>query len=276
MMLHPHLLLATALAAVLAAAPLRADEIKTTQDTLKTNPGFNPDIGQINAGETKAAPSGSIGIRKIPTHAEALAALRKVDDPNPSLGSETPQPSTGSNDKTVSPKGGAGDPTTATQGQAAIGGLLSPGASSGGNPSTPGGSPNAASETVGTRAAGTAPAAKPGPIGATGHTMPSKFSERNDVLDRVPMMALPLRLTDEERQQIHKAAMADPAKPLADADALMPASGLSADQALNGMHPLPASVSGITRLTNFSYVKGKNKVLLINPSTRTVVDEIEP
>lgn len=271
--LHP-LMLATALATVLAAAPLRAQDIKTTQDTIKTNPGFNPGTGQINPGETKAAPSASTDIRKIPTPAEALAAFRKVDDPNPSLGSEAPQQSTSSNDKTVSPAGGSGDPTTATQGQAAIGGPLSPGASAGGNAPTPGGSANAASETVGARAAGTAPAAKPGPIGATGQTMPSKFSERNDVLDRVPIMAWPLQLTDEERQQIYKAVMADPAQPAADADALKPASEISTDQALNGMHPLPASVSGLEALNKLAYVKGKNKVLLVIPSTRTVVDEI--
>jgi hypothetical protein len=272
--LHRSLILAAGLAAVFAVAPLRAEDIKTTQDTLKTNPGFNPGTGQINPGESQATPSSSIDIRKIPTHAEALAALRKADDPNPSLGSEAPQQSTSSNDKTVSPAGGSGDPTTATQGQAAIGGPLSPGASAGGVAPTPGGSANAVSETVGARAAGTAPAAKPGPIGATGQTMPSKFSERNDVLDRLPMMALPLRLTDEERQQIFKAIMADQTPPVANADALTPASELSADQALNGMRPFPASVSGIEALNKLAYVKGKTKVLLVIPSTRTVVDEI--
>ncbi len=227
--LHP-LMLATALAAVLAAAPLRAEDIKTTQDTLKTNPGFNPDTGQINQGETKATASSSINVRKIPTHAEALAAIRKFDDPNPSLGAELAQPSAGGND-------------------------------------------TSARETMGARPGETA-ASKPGPFGATGQTMPAKFSERNDVLDRLPIMALPLRLTDEERQQIYKAVMADPAQPAADADALMPAGELSTDQALNGMHPLPASVSGIEALNKLAYVKGKNKVLLVIPSTRTVVDEI--
>lgn len=274
MLLHRHLMLATALAAVLAAAPVHAQAIKTTQDTLKTNPGFKPDTGQINAGDSPATPSSSIDIRKIPTHAEALAASRMIDDPNPSLGSDPAEQSTSSNDKTVSPAGGGGDPTTATQGQAAIGGPMSPGASAGGKAPTPGGSADRASETMGARAAGTAPAAKLGPIGATGQTMPSKFSERNDVLDRVPMMALPLRLTDEERQQIYKAVMADQAQPAADADALTSASELSTDQALNGMHPLPASVSGMEALNKLAYVKGKNKVLLVIPSTRTVVDEI--
>ena len=82
MMLHRHLLVATALAAVLAAAPLRADEIKTTQDTLKTNPGFNPDIGQINAGETKAAPSSSIGIRVRRARSSSLTIFPAVASPS--------------------------------------------------------------------------------------------------------------------------------------------------------------------------------------------------
>lgn len=275
--LRHSLTLATAVAVVLTAAPLRA------QDTVKTNPGFNPDTGQINPGEAKAAPSASIDVRKIPTHAEALAALRTVDDPNPALGAEAPQQSTSGNDKTVSPAGGGGDPTTATQGQAAIGGPLSPGASAGGN--APGGSAAATSDqeqstpssraTFGARPASTAGAKKPGPIGATGQTMPSKFSERNDVLDRLPIMAMPLRLSDEERQQIYKAVMSDSGQAAADADKLTPASELSPDQALNGMHPLPGSVSGIEALNKLAYVKGKSKVLLVIPTTRTVVDEIE-
>jgi hypothetical protein len=46
---------------------------------------------------------------------------------------------------------------------------------------------------------GAAPAATlaSGPIGATLQTMPAKFSQRNDVLDRLPTMAWPLPLTDQ-------------------------------------------------------------------------------
>jgi hypothetical protein len=226
--LYRPLMLATTLAAVLAATPLCAQE---RQGAISPNSGFNPDTGQINSGRViKTAPSNSANLRKIPTHAEALAALRQVDDPTPSLGAEPAQQSAGGTD-------------------------------------------SATRETMGARP-DTATAADPGPVGATSQTMPAIFSERNDVLDRVPTMALPLRLTDEERQKIYKAVMADKTQPAADADALMPASELSADQALNGIHPLPAGVSGIATLDGLAYVKGKNKVLLVLPSTRTVVDEI--
>jgi hypothetical protein len=40
-----------------------------------------------------------------------------------------------------------------------------------------------------------------GPIGATSQTMPSKLSERNDILDRMPTMAMPLPLSEQDRQK---------------------------------------------------------------------------
>lgn len=113
-----------------------------------------------------------------------------------------------------------------------------------------------------------------GPIGSFGQTIPAKFSKRNDVLDRVPIMAWPLPLSDEQRKQIYDAVMADKPQPVAGADALKPASELSPDQALGGMHPLPESVRGIESVSHLFYIKAKNKVLLIEPNVRTVVGEI--
>jgi hypothetical protein len=40
------------------------------------------------------------------------------------------------------------------------------------------------------------------------------------------------------------------------------------------MRPLPQSVRGIEVLVKLQYVKAKNKVLLVEPATRTVVDQI--
>ena len=113
-----------------------------------------------------------------------------------------------------------------------------------------------------------------GPIGSFGQTIPAKFSKRNDILDRTPIMALPLPLSDEQRRKIYDAVMADKTQPVAGAEALKPASELSTNQALNGLHPLPASVRGIDGVTKLQYVKSRNKVLLVEPSTRTVVDQI--
>src|SRR6478752_6313608 len=59
-----------------------------------------------------------------------------------------------------------------------------------------------------------------GPIGSFGQTIPAKFSKRNDILDHVPTMAIPLPLSDQQRKQIYDAVMADKAQPVTDADAL--------------------------------------------------------
>ncbi len=112
------------------------------------------------------------------------------------------------------------------------------------------------------------------PIGATGQTMPAKFSQRNDTLDRLPIMALPLALSDQDRQRIYQAAMADNTAAADDAAGLAPASELNVNQALNETHPLPASVRGIQGVEQLGYVKTKAKSFLVEPATRTVVDEI--
>ena len=118
-----------------------------------------------------------------------------------------------------------------------------------------------------------AAAAPPGPIGATLQTMPAKFSQRNDLLDHLPMMAWPLRLNEQQRQQIYQTVMADKSQPAANADALKPAASLSYDQQRD-MHPLPQALAGIDGLQGLRYVKGKDKVLLVRPSNGIVVDQI--
>ena len=114
----------------------------------------------------------------------------------------------------------------------------------------------------------------PGPIGATGQTMPATLSQRNDTLDRAPIMTLPIGLSDAERQRIYQAATADHTPLAADAAQLAPASELNADQALHEIHPLPASVRGIRGVARLNYLKTKDKVFLVEPDTRIVVDEI--
>jgi hypothetical protein len=143
---------------------------------------------------------------------------------------------------------------------------------------------NAPSATTGTAAqqqpdtqntAGTTNEPPPsGPIGSFGQTIPAKFSKRNDILDQVPIMAIPLPLTDQQLNQIYDAVMADNTQPTVGAEALKPASELSPDQALNDMHPLPGSLHGIDGLAGLYYVKGQKKVLLVAPAIRTVVDQI--
>jgi hypothetical protein len=276
--LHRHLLLATALAAGLAVAPLATGSARAEESaTVPTDPGFKPDTGQLNPGPTEQAYSKSADVRKVPTPAESRTALRAPDDPTSSLGSELPQPQGNAADgnKTTSPPG-TGDVTAATQGQAAVGGPLSPGASASGQPSGAGNQQGAGTgETTGARSSTDLKQNRPGPIGATGQTMPAKFSQRNDILDRTPIMAWPLSLSDQDRQQIYQAVMADKTAAAEGAEALAPAAELNVNQALNEMHPMPASVSGINGVQTLDYVKTKDKVFLVAPATRTVVDEID-
>ena len=113
-----------------------------------------------------------------------------------------------------------------------------------------------------------------GPIGSFGQTIPAKYSKRNDILDHLPTMAIPLPLTQEQRKQIYDAVMAEKSQPVVGADALEPASELSPNQALNGMRPLPESVRGIDGVSRLYYINAKEKVLLIEPNVRTVVGQI--
>ncbi|HYA05089.1 MAG TPA: hypothetical protein VEF90_04295 [Xanthobacteraceae bacterium] len=128
-----------------------------------------------------------------------------------------------------------------------------------------------ANATTGSAAASAQPSA---PIGATGQTMPAKFSQRNDTLDRAPIMALPIGLSDAERRRIYQAAMADNTPLAIDAAQLVLTSELNAEQALRDMHPLPERVRRIAGVARLDYLKTKDKVFLVEPDTRIVVDEI--
>ena len=132
------------------------------------------------------------------------------------------------------------------------------------------GTSTAAASTTGS----VSPAVPSGPIGAIGVTMPAKFSARNDTLDHVPIMALPLPLSDQQRHNIYRAVMADQTPVATDAGKLAPASVLSAGQYFDDLHPLPPSVQNIAAVKSLAYVKSGNKVLLVEPSTRIVFDEI--
>lgn len=133
-----------------------------------------------------------------------------------------------------------------------------------------------ASETnaTATTGAGMPNPAATGPIGATGQTMPAKFSTRNDILDRTPIMALALNLGDQDRQRILKAVMDEKTPAASSADTLAPASQVGSDLALKDMHPLPQGLHDIEAVESLAYVKTKNKVFLVRPASRIVVDQI--
>jgi hypothetical protein len=146
-----------------------------------------------------------------------------------------------------------------------------PSAGQGSAGQTPGEQLTTASTSISDSTAGTA--IQSGPIGATTQTMPAKFSERNDLLDRVPTTAWPLPLSEEQRRQIFNSVTADNSQQAAGAATLKPGDTLSFEQTRN-MHPLPQAVAGIDGLQGLQYVKAKDKVLLVRPPNGYVVDEI--
>jgi hypothetical protein len=249
-------LLAATLAAALALPPTRAGAF-AGNNVEATDPGFVPNSGQINRGFDEKLPSISQA-RPIPTPAEARAAMMMTDSDQPALGGKPPEPMPTTESTSPKHDGARRESENASGGPETVDVDQTPASRSG-------------ASTTGSASPAAAPS---GPIGATGQTMPAKFSQRNDILDRVPIMAWPQSLSDEERQRIYQAAMADNAPAASDADRLTPASELNVNQALNEMHPLPASVSGIGVVQALDYVKTKNKVFLVRPATRTVVDEI--
>ncbi len=234
-------ILIAATAALAAAGPIFVSSARAADPAADTQPGFVPDTGQINPGHAaqpwSAAPP--LPEAQQPSQEAARAALMMPDNGAPSAGQTTGQ----------------------ATGQAS--GQVAPSAPNGGQPA--GGN----ASTMASASGGSA-----GPIGATLQTMPAKFSQRNDLLDHMPMMAWPLPLNEQQRQQIYQTVMADKSSPAADAAQLKPASSLSFEQRQD-MHPLPGAVAVIDGLQGLQYVKAKDKVLLVRPSTGIVVDEVE-
>ena len=267
--------LAVALAAALAASGMGGSAIAEQSATVPTDPGFKPDTGQINPGVEEQAPTQSTEIVNIPTPEESRAALMMPISKQPSAGTMPTEPRPELPSATAPKQTQIEDaPKAQRESQNAAGGPE--GLTTAGSTPVSNGSTDAPSASVTTGKGSSASSEPPpsGPIGSVGETIPAKFSRRNDILDRTPIMAWPLPLSDGQRKQIYDAVMAEKSQPVAGADALQPASELSPNQALNGMRPLPESVRGIDGASRLYYIKAKDKVLLIEPNVRTVVGQI--
>jgi hypothetical protein len=275
-MKHPksHLLFAAALAtgAAFAMMPSTATAFAGDNVAKITDPGFVPDSGQINRGFDEKVPTAS-HMRPIPTLAEARAAKMTPDSNQLSVGRQAVA--------ALPSKSTMGQETK--DGQATAGGPQAVNANAdamqNGAQDSNGEQPQAATSDKApihsaAQASNSQGAPSQGPIGATAQTMPAKFSKRNDILDRVPLMSLLLPLGDADLQQIYQAVMADKTSTANGDNGLAPTTMLNDNQALNETHPLPASVRGMPGLQSLSYVKTKNKVFLVDPNTRIVVDEI--
>ncbi|HEV2630107.1 MAG TPA: hypothetical protein VGV41_15850 [Pseudolabrys sp.] len=107
---------------------------------------------------------------------------------------------------------------------------------------------------------------QPGPIASTMQTKPAKFSHRNDVIDHMPTMGMPLRLDEKQRQQIFQAITSEKTSEIAATQTFKPADAVPY-AAAGQIHPFPGSIRGIPDLAFLAYMKGKDRVYLV--TTRT-------
>jgi hypothetical protein len=109
------------------------------------------------------------------------------------------------------------------------------------------------------------------PIGSGPQTMPAKFDADVAARDRVPIMARPLPLSVEQKQQIYDSVM-NTQVPAAETSA-SPATILPATVELNS---LPSGMEDrIPAVRGYKYVKLHDKVLIVAPANRVVVGAIE-
>jgi hypothetical protein len=99
-------------------------------------------------------------------------------------------------------------------------------------------------------------------------TVPAKFSERNDRIDKLPIMAMPLGLSDAQRRAIVD-SVKQAGQPVQTTGA-KPAEQLPANIVV---HDLGVSAN-IPEVARLKYVRTPQGVLLVEPSNRVVVGEI--
>jgi hypothetical protein len=102
-------------------------------------------------------------------------------------------------------------------------------------------------------------------------TVPAKFSEGNAALDKRPIMAFPLTLSDEQKRKILAAIhAAAPDTPVANI-----APKLTEELPVSvALHELPPAVNDLG-VSELKYVRVSDGILLVRPANRIVVAEIK-
>jgi hypothetical protein len=102
-------------------------------------------------------------------------------------------------------------------------------------------------------------------------TVPAKFSEGNAALDKRPIMAFPLTLSEEQRKTLLAAIRA--ATPDAKVEQINPK--LTEELPISvQLHEMPLSANELG-VGNYKYVRLSDRIILVNPSNRIVVAEIK-
>jgi hypothetical protein len=132
-------------------------------------------------------------------------------------------------------------------------------------PSTKGAAPTAAGPEVFANGTLTVPGAP-----TDTETTPAKFSQHNDALDHIPTMARGPALSDAQRKLI-----VDAVKPGAGAAARFAAAPAMTLPPGWEMQPWPQDVLGqVPDLRDTKYVSLADKILVVLPNSRTVLEEI--
>ena len=108
------------------------------------------------------------------------------------------------------------------------------------------------------------------PIGAGPGTMPAKFDPNVAARDRIPIMARPVPLSDEQRRRLYDTVMNNASLPVTPTEAPLATVLPNAVE----MSELPADMGDIPALRGYKFVKLQDKVLLIAPANRVVVGEV--
>jgi hypothetical protein len=107
---------------------------------------------------------------------------------------------------------------------------------------------------------------------ADSQTVPAKFSERNAKLDAVPIMALPLALSDEQKRRI-AASVAKSGTPVAQISAkpadVLPATTPVSELAADVKADVPAA-------SDLRFIRTGDKILLVRAPNMVVTGEIAP
>lgn len=130
---------------------------------------------------------------------------------------------------------------------------------------------DAETQPAGSPAGATTGLAPSGPIGATPQTMPSTLSAENEKLDKLPIMAQPLHLSDDDKRMVFDSVASNSEVETRSIDT-EPANTLPADVKL---FDLPEKVSEqMPALKGYKYVKLTDKIVIVSAPNRIVVGEI--
>jgi hypothetical protein len=109
------------------------------------------------------------------------------------------------------------------------------------------------------------------PVGSTRQTVPAKFSPENAALDKLPIMAFPIPLSEAEKRQVYDAAVANENAPVRKVPGAL-STQLPSDVDMAEFPP--NLVAAVPAIAGYKYVRLPDRIILVSPANRIVVGEI--